>query len=94
MENLDVGSTIINGFRSWVEQQPENKKYNYFAPGNCAFAQYLKALGYKRPDVDPYVFRLDRRDEISYDLPEDLDDALYLEPSTFGNLAKRLEVME
>lgn len=89
---------IFAGFLPWVEKQPADKTYDYGSPWGCAFAQYLKAIGYTDAQVGPYEFSLNGN--AFNKMPKNIDNAvldstgLLTHPKrdwTFGGLAQRLK---
>lgn len=77
-------------FLAWVEKQPANGEYDYSDHRNCAFCQYLRAVGLENPSVNPIAWRPDRNALDYRPLPSNLDEAAADRPWTFGALADRL----
>ena len=78
-------------FLQFCESKPADEVYDYTDPFNCAFCQYLKSVGYKRPAVNPHDWRPDRlHDSNRRDLPAGVDQAALRSSHTFGALATRL----
>lgn len=83
----------IRAFGNWVEKQHPSERYVYDDCANCAYAQYLKSLGYDRVrvGVDEACF-IDVMGAIKkIRLPRGLDRAVGLGSNCFGALAQRLD---
>lgn len=46
-----VANISLAGFVAFAATKNPDETFNYFSNGNCAFAQYLKSLGYEQPWV-------------------------------------------
>jgi hypothetical protein len=81
------------GFRDWCAEQDPARRYRYSDNKNCAFAQYLKALGYENPTVFGFVYRIGGGPEIPFEFAEAERTSLVIAgatPPTFGVLTKRI----
>lgn len=96
MPNL-INNEIIAGFVPWVAKQNPAQAYQYHSTTHCAFAQYLKALGYS--DVLVSGFSFDAGPIKNAALPDSLGSALGNNrkfggpPRTFGELAEALGIV-
>lgn len=84
----------IEAFADWCDKQSADRVYDYKNGHECAFAQYLVALGFM-PCVNEEAYCLDHllmtKDLSAWrPLPFGLDLAVYEFPRTFGALAGRL----
>jgi hypothetical protein len=82
----------IEAFTDWCEKKPAGEEYEFTDCRNCAFAQYLKSLGFERPIVWPDGWQRDAFDKPRR-LPHPKLNAMLnngLQGRTFGALAKRL----
>lgn len=89
MKHVGEIDLVLAGFQPWVEQQPSGLDYPYWDNCGCAFAQYLQAIGYPRPNIGGSMFSLDILGQ-EHLFPSDIRFALRGTPYTFGALAKRL----
>lgn len=94
MKHTTEIETIFAGFLPWVQGRPADETYDYIQPTNCAFAQYLKALGFRRVSVGASDFCMRSKGLFArsreHDLPRFISRALNSSDNTFGALAKRL----
>lgn len=89
----------LDAFADWCAKQPADKHYDYHAVRDCAFAQYLRSLGFETAIVSPMQYCIGEGEVRP--LPEGVDAAVYggifslpftlpRTRHTFGALTKRL----
>lgn len=76
---------------TWLEKQPGEKAYCFFANGGCMLHQYFEAMKLDIVWVGGLTYETDsgRRDLI----PNGLDDIAAIEPHTFGAALNRARSM-
>jgi len=47
----------LPGLVAWLRTKPARGTYSFFDNDNCVLAQFLKACGYREPDVGGYSWR-------------------------------------
>lgn len=82
---------IHDGFHPWVKAQDPTASYVYFENGNCAFARYLKSLGYTDVCVGAFDWSVSADGANAHSLPHQLFHQLAiaaggLKATTFGEL--------
>jgi len=55
---MNPANVSFDGFKAFVKSKINNT-FNYCNAKDCAFAQYLKSLGYENPSVNPITYTLD-----------------------------------
>lgn len=51
-----IAAQCVVEFLEFAKSKPADERYEYLSNGNCAFAQFLKSVGYERISVGGYNF--------------------------------------
>lgn len=82
----------LKSFAMWLETQPANERYSFLNVSNCAYAQYLKAKGYRFVLIGGFSFSHGWRTFIpsaGRPLTADVRHVLNGHPYTFGAALQR-----
>lgn len=79
------------GFLAFCESKDLDERYEYMAVGNCAFAQYLHAIGFLTARCGGDYWREGIEDQARHALP--FPPTVLCGTPTFGALAERLHAL-
>lgn len=68
---------LFDGFPLWLKTKDPDEEYRYTSPDQCAFAQYLKAVGHTTARVTNDEFTFDDWRTSNY-IREDIRHAVFL----------------
>ena len=82
--------SLYDQFADWVKLQPADAEYDYTDNCGCALYLFLHEAGYNPASVAPRFWRAKSAPHEAIRFAPRLEEAVFLEPWTFGALAERL----